>query len=167
MPGSEDSDANSGSRREGRMSLSHLLDGRFARLTTRFPEDIEGANFLDRHIIMTGTTRTTAELDPRRRRTLFRAWHRGIREMDLIFGQFADNELAGLSEDDLNEFEGILSEDDNDLFKWICGEQAPAGAAEDAAFCVGFQHFDQTKPFRLAHRIRKMNLLEKPRKSVA
>ena len=72
---------------------------------------------------MTGTTRTTAELDPRRRRTLFRAWHRGIREMDLIFGQFADNELAGLSEGDLNEFEAILSEDDNDLFKWICGEQ--------------------------------------------
>src|SRR6185369_12682126 len=72
---------------------------------------------------MTGRTRTTAELDPRRRRTLFRAWHRGIREMDLIFGQFADNELAGLSDDDLNEFEAILSEDDNDLFKWICGEQ--------------------------------------------
>ena len=72
---------------------------------------------------MTGTTRATDELDPRRRRTLFRAWHRGIREMDLIFGQFADNELGGLSEDDLEEFEGILSEDDNDLFKWICGEQ--------------------------------------------
>jgi len=77
---------------------------------------------LDR-AIMTGTKRTTAELDPRRRRTLFRAWHRGIREMDLIFGQFADNELAGLNETDLEEFEGILSEDDNDLFKWICGEQ--------------------------------------------
>lgn len=72
---------------------------------------------------MTGTTRTTAELDPRRRRTLFRAWHRGIREMDLIFGQFADKELAGLSDDDLEEFEGILAEDDSDLFKWICGEQ--------------------------------------------
>src|SRR5690606_39649277 len=44
---------------------------------------------------MTGTTRTSAELDPRRRRILFRAWHRGIREMDLIFGQFADNEQIG------------------------------------------------------------------------
>ena len=72
---------------------------------------------------MTGTTRTSAELDPRRRRTLFRAWHRGIREMDLILGQFADTELATISLADLDEFEAILSEDDNDLFKWISGEQ--------------------------------------------
>lgn len=73
---------------------------------------------------MTGTTRTSAELDPRRRRILFRAWHRGIREMDLIFGQFADNELRHISAADLDEFEAILTEDDNDLFKWISGEKA-------------------------------------------
>jgi len=72
---------------------------------------------------MTGTNRTSAELDPRRRRILFRAWHRGIREMDLIFGQFADTELRALPELELDEFERILGEDDNDLFKWICGEQ--------------------------------------------
>src|SRR5689334_2792688 len=72
---------------------------------------------------MTGTNRTTAELDPRRRRILCRAWHRGIREMDLIFGQFADTELQALPEVELDEFERILAEDDNDLFKWICGEQ--------------------------------------------
>lgn len=71
---------------------------------------------------MTGTTRTGAELDPRRRRILFRAWHRGIREMDLIFGQFADNELASIPTTELDEFEAILSEDDNDLYKWISGE---------------------------------------------
>jgi antitoxin CptB len=72
---------------------------------------------------MTGTNRTSAELDPRRRRILFRAWHRGIREMDLIFGQFADTELRDLPEAELDEFERILGEDDNELFKWICGEQ--------------------------------------------
>jgi antitoxin CptB len=72
---------------------------------------------------MTGTTRASAELDPRRRRILFRAWHRGIRVMDLIFGQFADTELATISAADLDEFESILSEDDNDLFTWISGEK--------------------------------------------
>jgi antitoxin CptB len=71
---------------------------------------------------MTGSTITSAKLDPRRRRLLFRAWHRGIREMDLILGQFADNELAGIVDADLDEFEAILGEDDNDLFKWICGK---------------------------------------------
>jgi antitoxin CptB len=71
---------------------------------------------------MTGSTITSAELDPRRRRMLFRAWHRGIREMDLILGQFADNEISALAGADLDEFEAILGEDDNDLFKWICGK---------------------------------------------
>lgn len=71
---------------------------------------------------MTGITRTSADLDPRRKRILFRAWHRGIREMDLVFGQFADNELAGLAEADLDELETIMAEEDNDLVKWIVGE---------------------------------------------
>lgn len=71
---------------------------------------------------MTGSTISSAELDPRRRRLLFRAWHRGIREMDLILGQFADTEIIGLDGADLDEFEAILGEDDNDLFKWICGK---------------------------------------------
>jgi antitoxin CptB len=72
---------------------------------------------------MTGITRTSADLDPRRRRILFRAWHRGIREMDLVFGQFADNELAGLAETDLDELETIMAEEDNDLVKWVLGSQ--------------------------------------------
>ncbi len=71
---------------------------------------------------MTGSKITSAELDPRRRRMLFRAWHRGIREMDLILGQFADIEISALVGADLDEFEAILGEDDNDLFKWICGK---------------------------------------------
>lgn len=71
---------------------------------------------------MTGSTITSAELDPRRRRLLFRAWHRGIREMDLILGQFADHEISRIDGADLDEFEAILGEDDNDLFKWICGK---------------------------------------------
>jgi antitoxin CptB len=54
---------------------------------------------------------------------LFRAWHRGIREMDLILGQFADTELKTLEGEELAEFERVLGEDDNDLFKWISGEK--------------------------------------------
>jgi len=97
------------------------FEDRFARLTSRFPEDIEGV-FREGVFPMTGSNQTTAALDAHRRRVLFRAWHRGIREMDLILGQFADTELGQLSEAELDEFERILGEDDNDLFKWICGE---------------------------------------------
>ncbi len=70
---------------------------------------------------MTGLSRSSAELSPRRRRILYRCWHRGIREMDLVFGQFAENEIQTLSETDLDEFEAIMGEDDHDLHAWITG----------------------------------------------
>ena len=44
---------------------------------------------------MTGSQKSSEGLDPRRRRLLFRAWHRGSREMDLIMGPFADAWLGG------------------------------------------------------------------------
>ncbi|MDA4843772.1 succinate dehydrogenase assembly factor 2 [Hoeflea poritis] len=71
---------------------------------------------------MTGTTRTSAHMDPRRRRILFRAWHRGIREMDLILGHFADQNIDRLSLDELDTFESLLAVDDRDLIQWVTGE---------------------------------------------
>src|SRR3546814_13669783 len=70
---------------------------------------------------MTGLSRTSADLSPRRRRILYRCWHRGIREMDLVFGQFAESESGGLSDDDVHEFEAILAEDADELNAWMTG----------------------------------------------
>ena len=76
---------------------------------------------------MSGTQRTSADLDPRRKRTLFRAWHRGIREMDLIMGRFADAEIGAMSERDLAEFERLIEVPDRDLYLWITGKaETPA-----------------------------------------
>ena len=72
---------------------------------------------------MTGLSRTSADLDPRRRRILYRCWHRGIREMDLVFGTFAETEIAALDPTDLDEFELIMDEQDHDLHAWITGAQ--------------------------------------------
>ncbi len=71
---------------------------------------------------MSGTTRTSADLDPRRRRILFRAWHRGIREMDLIMGRFADAAIGTMTEAELDDFERLIEVPDRDLFRWITGE---------------------------------------------
>ncbi len=68
---------------------------------------------------MTGTTRTSAELDPRRRKILFRAWHRGTREMDLIMGSFADAMIGEISEQEADDFELLIEVPDRDLFRWI------------------------------------------------
>ena len=57
---------------------------------------------------MTGSTRSSEGLDVRRRKILFRAWHRGMRETDLILGRFADAAIADLSDADLGDFEQLL-----------------------------------------------------------
>ncbi len=76
---------------------------------------------------MSGTQRTSADLDPRRKRILFRAWHRGIREMDLIMGRFADAEIGTMPEADLDDFERLIEVPDRDLYRWITGEnQTPS-----------------------------------------
>lgn len=68
---------------------------------------------------MTATENCSIDLDPRRRRALFRAWHRGTREMDLLLGRFADAHIGGLNDHDLADFEALLELPDGDLFDFI------------------------------------------------
>ena len=76
---------------------------------------------------MSGSTLTSVGLDVRRRKILFRAWHRGTREMDLLMGRFADAALARLSDAELDEFERLIDVPDGDLLSWIMGEaEAPS-----------------------------------------
>ncbi|TDR94580.1 succinate dehydrogenase assembly factor 2 [Enterovirga rhinocerotis] len=72
-------------------------------------------------------TAAAAALDPRRKRALFRAWHRGMREMDLVMGRFADREMAGLSEAELDEFEALMDLPDPQVFAWIAEQETPPG----------------------------------------
>ncbi|MEP9377734.1 succinate dehydrogenase assembly factor 2 [Aquabacter sp. CN5-332] len=70
---------------------------------------------------MTGTVKSSVGLDVRRRRILFRAWHRGTREMDLLMGRFADAQIDRLTEDEVEAFEILIEVQDPDLFAWIGG----------------------------------------------
>ena len=72
---------------------------------------------------MTGMSRSSEGLDVRRRKILFRAWHRGIREMDLIMGGFADRAIADLTDAELAEFEQLMELPDQTVLAWITGEQ--------------------------------------------
>jgi antitoxin CptB len=65
---------------------------------------------------------SSAGLDPRRRRILFRARRRGLHEMDLALGRFADAALPELSEAELGEFERWLDLPDPEILGWITGE---------------------------------------------
>jgi antitoxin CptB len=71
---------------------------------------------------MTGSTRSSHGLDDRRKRLLFRCWHRGTREMDLILGRFADAEIATLSDAELGELERLIEVPDPDLYTALTGD---------------------------------------------
>jgi antitoxin CptB len=69
-----------------------------------------------------------ASTDLRRKRLLFRSWHRGTRESDLILGHFAEAYLIGFDTDQLERYEALLACDDADLFEWVSGRAAPPAA---------------------------------------
>lgn len=76
---------------------------------------------------MTGSTISSDGLDPRRRKLLFRSWHRGTREADLIMGRFADAHLANLTDAELDQFEHLLDALETDLLSWMTGlSEVPA-----------------------------------------
>jgi antitoxin CptB len=62
-----------------------------------------------------------------RKRLIYRSWHRGTREMDLLLGSFADRHMAGFSPDELSQYEALLEYSDPDLYDWMTGQSsAPA-----------------------------------------
>ncbi|HCX19162.1 MAG TPA: succinate dehydrogenase assembly factor 2 family protein, partial [Afipia sp.] len=76
---------------------------------------------------MTGTTRSSDGLDDRRKRLLFRCWHRGTREMDMILGGFADARIADLSDGDIADLERLIELPDPDLYAAFSGSQSLPG----------------------------------------
>lgn len=61
----------------------------------------------------------TESAETRLRRLRIRSWRRGMKEMDLILGHFADGPLALLDGADLDAYEAMLNENDQDLYLWV------------------------------------------------
>ena len=80
---------------------------------------------------MTSAADTADPLSTRRRKARFRAWHRGMREMDLVLGSFADREIDRLDEAELAELERLMELNDQDLIRWVTGE-VPVPEAVDS-----------------------------------
>tara|TARA_B100000674_G_scaffold110130_1_gene81477 strand:- start:812 stop:1087 length:276 start_codon:yes stop_codon:yes gene_type:complete len=65
------------------------------------------------------------ELEIKRKRLKMRSMRRGIKEMDLILKNFADVNLYSMSELELENFENLLLENDQDLYQWSTGQVDP------------------------------------------
>lgn len=66
---------------------------------------------------------TDTGMDARRKRILYRCQHRGMKEMDIFLGEFASAHVAVLNETDLADLERLMDVFDQDLLKWMTGQQ--------------------------------------------
>jgi antitoxin CptB len=93
----------------------------------------------------------TIEDDVRLKKLKFRAWRRGFREADLILGPFADKHVSTFTAAELDWFEVLLDQPDQDVYAWIVGT-LPTPAEFDVEI------MNQIKAFRFeVHAIRGDN----------
>ena len=62
---------------------------------------------------------SSGTLQARKRRALFRASHRGTKEMDLVLGPFAGVAVADMTLAELERFERFLEMPDPELSDWV------------------------------------------------
>jgi antitoxin CptB len=62
------------------------------------------------------------------KRMRMRSMRRGTKEMDILMMRFADAHLQDLGDVDLDLYDAVLSENDQDLYQWVTG-QSPAPVA--------------------------------------
>ena len=83
-------------------------------------------------------------MDPRRKKLLFQSQHCGIKENDFLLGRYAVEVMDSLSEADLDAFEALLLESDNDIYNWIT-EREPLPAHLDNAFMAALIAFNRAQ----------------------
>lgn len=71
------------------------------------------------------------DIEVRRRRALWRAGHRGTKELDLLVGRYAEARLSDMTPDELARFEEFLAATEPELQAWLLG---PAGGAATTQF---------------------------------
>jgi antitoxin CptB len=74
------------------------------------------------------------DLQIRRKQALFRAQRRGFKELDLVFGAYADAHLQNLSAEELAHFEALLSVPDWQMNDWIMGHEKVPPTHDHAVF---------------------------------
>lgn len=79
--------------------------------------------------------------ETRLKRLSMRSMRRGIKEMDIILSRFAAERLTAMSDTQLDVYEDLLDENDQDLYQWVSGQTAPpaelTGLVEEIRRMVG------------------------------
>lgn len=83
---------------------------------------------------------TLEMIQNKRKRLIFRSWHRGTKEMDLLLGTFADKHVMTFSEDELVQYETMLQINDPDLYRYKTGKDEVPANIETNVFKLFMDH---------------------------
>ena len=79
------------------------------------------------------------------RRLVYQASYTGMKETDLLLGQFAKKYLPNLTDEQLDMFEALLEAGDPSIFAWVRGdEQVPAEFDGPVLDMIQDFHINQT-----------------------
>lgn len=88
-------------------------------------------------LLTTTWTGMSEDLEMRRRRALWRAAHRGTKELDVLIGGYANVHVPNMADDQLAQFELLLEVPEPALQHWLLAPKAPRDVAKDVAYFVG------------------------------
>jgi succinate dehydrogenase flavin-adding protein (antitoxin of CptAB toxin-antitoxin module) len=71
------------------------------------------------------STQQETSLPANRRKLLYRSKQTGFLELDLILGNWAEENLSKLSEGEIQEYEKLIHREVPDLYSWLSGQQEP------------------------------------------
>ena len=84
---------------------------------------------------------SSSDIDLERKHLLRRSRQRGILELDVIVGTFADLHLATMSQFQIQEYTQIMSIESPDLLKLLTRQSAPNESLQNnSVFCQLLQH---------------------------
>ena len=83
-------------------------------------------------------------MDDRRKKLLYQSQHCGIKENDILLGQFAAHHIESLSDDEMGLFESLLGENDHDIYGWVT-EQKELAPHVDHALMAALINFKNTR----------------------
>ena len=66
---------------------------------------------------------TEDNISIKRKRLIFRSWHRGTQEIDMMLGRFAEAHLPQFDEQQLALYDRFLNNSDPDIFNWLTGQE--------------------------------------------
>ncbi|GAB5389805.1 MAG: succinate dehydrogenase assembly factor 2 [Alphaproteobacteria bacterium] len=86
---------------------------------------------------------TASEIEKLRKQLMFRAWHRGTREMDFLMGTFAQRYINDFTPDQLIKFKAMIEVSDPELYNWRTGaEPVPADMQHDVMLLLMTHDWD-------------------------